>query len=149
MITLVLSSVCQIYQPCLYCLPNHLVKGKSVSLLQRVQGCCSLLIIVYDKNLEFTTKLRVTTCYLLVLIYYLAMVFHMVHTFIYYLLIVIYLLITSHCPVFFICLLSCILSYSVLCSLILCPISCYFPRLILSLLLCPIFSYSLIRFDVP
>ena len=71
----------QLKSPCLYCPPNHLDKGKSLSLLQRVQGCCSLLIIVHDKNLEFTTKLRVVTCYLLILIYYLVVEFHTVHTF--------------------------------------------------------------------
>ena len=81
MITLVLLSVCQLKLPYLYCLPNHLDKGKSISLLQRVQGCCSLLIFVHDKNLEFTTKLRIATCYLLVLIYYLAVGVYMVHTF--------------------------------------------------------------------
>ena len=142
MITLVQLSVCRLKSPCLYYLPNHLDKDKSISLLQRVQGCCSLLIIIHDKNLEFTTKLRIITCYLLVLIYYLAVVFYTVHTFTYYLLIVIYLLFSSHCLVFFI---------------IFCPVSFYFPRLILSLLLSsvffifpsPVFSYSLTRFDVP
>ena len=63
MIILVLLSICRLKSPCLYCPPNHLDKGKSISLLQRVQGCCSLLIIVHDKNLEFTTKLR--DCYML------------------------------------------------------------------------------------
>ena len=102
MITLVILNYHQLRLPCLYCPPNHLDKGKSISLLQRVQDCCSLLIIVHDKNLEFTTKLRIVTCYLLVFIYYLAVVFYMVYTFTYYLLIVIYLLFSSHCLVFFI-----------------------------------------------
>ena len=37
------------------------------------------MIIVYDKNLEFTTKLRIATYYLLLLIYYLAIGVYMVH----------------------------------------------------------------------
>ena len=81
MITLVVLNDYRLKLPCLYCPPNHLNKGKSISLLQRVQGCCSLLIIVHDKNLEFTTKLRIAICYLLVLIYYLAVGVHMVHMF--------------------------------------------------------------------
>ena len=36
------------------------------------------MIINLDKNLEFTTKLRITICYLLILIYYLAVGFHIV-----------------------------------------------------------------------
>ena len=41
----------------------------------------SLMIIDLDKNLKLSTKLRVSTCYLLVLIYYLAVVVHTVHTY--------------------------------------------------------------------
>ena len=37
------------------------------------------MIIVHNKNLEFTTKLRIITCYLLLLIYYLAIGVHTVH----------------------------------------------------------------------
>ena len=149
MITLVVLNNYQLKQPCLYCLPNHPDKGKSISLLQRVQGCCSLLIIVHDKNLEFTTKLRVTICYLLVLIYYLAVVFHMVHTF--------YILSTYSNLSTISQSLSC-LHYlsSVLSPFIIGPVSCYFPRLVLSLLLCPIFfnfpspvfAYSITRLEV-
>ena len=148
MITLVVLNNCQLKQPCLYCLPNHLDKGKSVSLLQRVQGCCLLSIIVHNKNLEFTTKLRMVTCYLLVLIYYLAVVFHTVHTF--------YILSTySNLSTIF-QLLS-YLSLSLSCLLyFLSPISFYFSRLVLSLLLCHIFfyfpssvfAYSITKFDI-
>ena len=142
MIILVLLSLCRFTLPCLYCQPNHLDEGKSISWLQRVQGCCSLLIIVHDKNLEFTTELRVATCYLLVLIYYLAVVFHIVHTF--------YILSTySNLST-----ISQLLSYLVNPSSpvffsFLSPISFYFSRLILSLLLCPVFFYSITRFEVP
>ena len=112
-ITLVLLSVCRFKSPYLYCLSNHLDKGKSISLFQRIQGCYSLLIIVHDKNLEFTTKLRIVTCYLLVLIYYLAVEFHMVHTF--------YILSTysNLSTIFLIIILSSILSPL---SYILCPL---------------------------
>ena len=149
MITLVILNDCQLKLPCLYCLSNHLDKGKSVSLLQRVQGCCSLLIIVHDKNLEFTTELKVATYYLLVFIYYLAVVFHTVHTF--------YILSTySNLSTIFQSLSY--LSLSLSCLLyFLSPVSFYFSRLVLSLLLChvffyfpsSVFAYSITKFDIP
>ena len=62
--------------------PKHLDKGVNViKSFKRVQGDLSLMINDLDKNLEFTTELRVATCYLLVLIYYLAVGVHMVHSF--------------------------------------------------------------------
>ena len=62
--------------------PKHLNEGVNViKSFKRVQGNLSLMINDLDKNLEFITKLRVTTYYLLVLIYYLAVMVHMVHLF--------------------------------------------------------------------
>ena len=52
-----------------------------IKSFQRVQDDLSFMINDLDKNLEFTTKLRITTYHLLVLIYYLAVGVHTVHTF--------------------------------------------------------------------
>ena len=96
-------------------IPKHLDEGVNViKSFKRVQGNLSLMINDLDKNLEFITKLRVTTCYLLVLIYYLAVMIHMVHSF--------YILTTYSNYLKCFCVRH-INKSSVLSSLLLCPVS--------------------------